>query len=147
MCHPSSTTTAGPSRPIAIALPTAKFHPVPVAFETLETPALSPSSVEGDSYFAFTLGSRPSSSGSSGLRTPMATLVASTPIAHPKSQTGEGCTTADGRVKEIEAQLEELGLELEDVPEDIMELLLAAAELQDGGEALRLHLQNLGEVL
>ncbi|EKD05285.1 hypothetical protein A1Q2_00515 [Trichosporon asahii var. asahii CBS 8904] len=147
MCHPSSTTAAGPSRPTSIAMPTTKFHPAPVAFETLETPALSPSSVEGDSYFAFTLGSRPSSSGSSGLRTPMATLVASTPIAHPKAQNSEGYTSAESKVKEIEAQLEELGLELEDVPEDIMELLLAAAELQDGGEALRLHLQNLGEVL
>lgn len=143
MCHPSATSTAGPSRPTSIAMPE-KFHPAPVAFETLETPALSPSSVEGDSYFAFTLGSRPSSSSSSGLRTPMATLVASTPIAHPKQSEGY---SPEGKVKEIEAQLEELGLELEDVPEDIMELLLAAAELQDGGEALRLHLQNLGEVL
>lgn len=145
MCHPSATSTAGPSRPTSIAMPETKFHPAPVAFETLETPALSPSSVEGDSYFAFTLGSRPSSSGSSGLRTPMATLVTSTPIAHPKVQ-AEGCS-GESMVKEIEAQLEELGLELEDVPEDIMELLLAAAELQDGGEALRLHLRNLGEVL
>ena len=146
MYNLSSIPAAGRSRPTSIAMPTSKFYPAPVAFETLETPVLSPSSVEGDSYFAFTLGSRPSSSDSSGLRTPTATLIASTPVAHPKAQT-EGYTSAENKVKEIEAQLEEHGLEIEDVPEDIMELLLAAAELQDCGEALRLHIQNLAEVL
>lgn len=153
MCHPLHSQTAGPSRPTTIALP-AKF--APASYEVLDTPALSPSSDDGEGYFGLGL-ARPRSSGStgstgsSGLRTPMATLVASTPRAAAKpaaAHDSESCeSSSEQRLAALEAQLEELGLDIEDVPEDVLELLLAAAQLADGGEALRLHLENLGEAL
>lgn len=156
MCQFSRTQVAGPSRPTAIAMPPAsafsKMHR-PAYVDEAETPALSPSLVvEGDSYFSHPLiPRRPSSPFSSGLQTPVATLVAgsSTPVSKPVSseQAPQQKRPREVTLKQLEYHLEELGLGIDDVPEDVLELLVAAAELGDDGETLRLHLENLGEVL